>query len=171
MIEPLHRLLAPAVMARATLALNHVLAAEPVANDRLRPHAGRWVRLRLDAWPALLPPPPSLAFKVTPAGLLEWGGDETAAAADLLLKVDASNPALMLARLAAGERPVVTIEGDAGLAADVDWLVQNLRWDVAGDLEVVLGPVAAEQLAGLGTALARGLRAALARLDGLRPAR
>lgn len=171
MIEPLNSLLTPAVMTRVTLALNHVLGAEAVATARLQAHAGRSVRVRLDGWPALLPPPPGLAFRVTPAGLLEWCGADAGEVPDLMLKVDASNPALLLARLAAGERPTVAIEGDAGLAADVDWLVQNLRWDVAGDLEAVLGPVAAEQLARLGSALARGLRAALARLEGLRPAR
>ena len=39
--------------------LNHVLASEAVATERLRPHAGRAVALTLDQWPSLLPAPPS----------------------------------------------------------------------------------------------------------------
>jgi len=38
----------------------------------------------MQGWPALLPPPPALAFRVTPAGLLEWcGGEQAPADADL----------------------------------------------------------------------------------------
>ena len=57
-------------------------------------------------------------------------------AADLTLRFDASNPArLLAARALAGETPAVDIDGDAQLAADVNWLMQNLRWDVEADLE------------------------------------
>ena len=169
MLHTLDRLFTPALMNRLTLALNHVLASEAVATGRLLPHAGRRVRVELLNWPPLLPPAPSLAFELTPAGLLEWCGIEPPAGADLSLRIDAANPALLMARLAAGERPAVSIDGDAALATDVDWLVQNLRWDVAADLEAVIGPVAAEQVHRLGVALARGLRAALGKLDTLRP--
>ena len=111
-------------------------------------------------WPALLPPPPALAFRVTPAGLLEWcGGTELPAEADLVVRVDASNPLLLSARAMAGDMPQVAIDGDAQLAADVNWLLQNLRWDVAADLERLFGP-------------RRGLSAAPAGLGaGARPAR
>jgi hypothetical protein len=41
----------------------------------------------------------------------------------------------------AGRRtPPVDIEGDAQLAGDVNWLMQNLRWDVAADLERLFPP-------------------------------
>ncbi len=169
MLHTLDRLLTPALMARLTLWLNHVLGSESVATDRLRRHAGRTVQVALHNWPTLLPPPPVLAFGVTPAGLLEWIGATAPARADLNLGIDAANPALLMARLAAGERPNVTIDGDAALATDVDWLVQNLRWDVAADLDAVVGPVAAQQLSVAGAALARGLRAALQKFDSLRP--
>lgn len=52
-----------------------------------------------------------------------------------------------MARLAlAGQRPQVEIEGDAALAGDVNWLVTNLRWDIADDVERLLGPAAAQAL-------------------------
>ena len=37
-----------------------------------------------------------------------------------------------LTRVVAGERPAIAVSGDAAFAADVDWLIDNLRWDVAG---------------------------------------
>jgi ubiquinone biosynthesis protein UbiJ len=161
MLESLHALLAPALAERLTLLLNHVLAAEAVATERLRPHLGRCVSLALDGWPALLPPPPALAWRITPAGLLDWCGPEDRVAADLAVHVDASNPALLVARALAGEAAALQIEGDAQLAGDVNWLIQNLRWDVAADLERLFGPLVAQQLEQLGRSTAAGLLAAL----------
>ena len=40
-----------AAMERITLLLNHVIAAEPVATERLRPHSGRSVQLVWTGWP------------------------------------------------------------------------------------------------------------------------
>ena len=151
----------PAVLQRLTLLANHVLAAEPVAAQRLRAHVGRSLQVELDGWPTLLPALPVLVFQVTPAGLLEWCEQPAAAAsaaADLRLRIDASNPALLMARLAAGERPEVTVQGDAQFAADLNWLIDNLRWDLEADLARLLGPLPARQLACLGAALAAGLR-------------
>ena len=74
MFNAFNSLIAPAVMERLTLLINHVLSGEPVAMQRLRPHSGKTVELTLQGWPALLPTPPLLAFFITPAGLLEWCG-------------------------------------------------------------------------------------------------
>lgn len=169
MLDALSNLLAPPVLERLTLVLNHVLRAEPAAVERLRPHAGRVLSMQLSGWPALLPPPPALAWRVTPAGLMEWCGASAGGEgpggptppADLRVAVDARNPAALLARALAGERPSVQVEGDAAFAADIGWLLQNLRWDVAADLERFFGPVVAHQMHQVGRALARGLRAAL----------
>jgi len=173
MLQTLNTLLAPAVMDRLTLVVNHVLAAEPAATERLRPHAGRTIELTLAGWPSLLPAPPSLAFRITPAGLVEWCGLERLAASDLGLRVEASNPALLLARGLTGEVPQVDIDGDAALAGDVNWLMQNLRWDVAADLERLFGPAVAYQLHRLGSTLAGAVRKAVqgagALKDRLRP--
>ena len=169
MLNTLQSLLAPAAMGRATLVVNHVLASEPAATERLRAHAGRRIELLPQAWPGLLPPPPPLAFAVTPAGLLEWVGSAAGTGADLSLRFDASNPARLLAGALAGDTPEVEIDGDAQLAGDVNWLMQNLRWDVEADLERVLGPAVARQLYKLGSALSRALRRALQGAASLRP--
>ncbi len=161
MLHSLQALLAPALCERLTLLLNHVLGSEAVATEKLRPHAGRTLSLALDRWPALLPPPPALAWRVTPAGLLEWCGADGVAAPDLALRVDAANPALLLAQAVAGTQPQVQIDGDAQFAGDVNWLMQNLRWDVEADLERLFGPLVAPQLYRVGAALAGGVRAAV----------
>ena len=160
-LQALHALVAPALAERLTLLLNHVLSSEAVATERLRPHAGRSVSLTLAGWPALLPPPPALAWRITPAGLLEWCGPAGITDADLAVRIDASNPAMLAARALAGEPAAVQIDGDAQLAGDVNWLIQNLRWDVAADLDRLFGPLVAQQLAQLGRSAAAGLLAAL----------
>lgn len=161
MLHSLQALVAPALAERLTLVINHVLSGEAVATERLRPHAGRTLALALNDWPRLLPAPPALAWRVTPAGLLEWCGLDGAPAPDLAVQLDAGNPALLLARALGGTPPPVQIDGDAQLAGDVNWLLLNLRWDVAADLERLFGPVVAHQLYKVGSAMAAALRTAL----------
>jgi ubiquinone biosynthesis protein UbiJ len=166
MLHTLQSMLAPALMERLVLVVNHVLAAEPVATQRLKTHVGRVIDLRLIGWPALLPAPPVLAMRITPAGMLEWCA-EAPAQADLRVAIDAANPMLLMTRALSGDRPQVQVDGDAQLAGDVNWLLQNLRWDVAADLERLFGASVAHQLHRLGSALARGLRAALQTSGGI----
>jgi len=168
MLPNLQSLLAPPVLERLTLVVNHVIGAEPAAVERLRAYAGHQLALELDRWPTLLPPAPPLAWTITPAGLLEWCGLAPPAQARLQVHVDARNPAQLLAGALLGERPTVRIDGDAHLAAEVGWLLQNLRWDVEADLERMFGPVVAHQVARLGSSLAAGLRG-LARTPWMRP--
>ena len=161
MLQSIRSLVVPAALERLTLLVNHLLLAEPAAVQRLLAHEGKRLRVELSDWPALLPAPPAAAFRITPAGLLEWCGEEPLAAqapAELQLRIAAPNPALLMLRLAAGERPEVVVQGEAQFAADVNWLAENLRWDLEGDLARVVGPLPARQLASLGAALAAGLR-------------
>jgi ubiquinone biosynthesis protein UbiJ len=153
----LHEMLAPAAIERLTLLINHVLGREPVAMERLRPHAGRVLLLQAEGWPALLPPWPVLAFRVTPAGLLEWCGQDAPPTPDLQVRLDASNPALLVLGALSGRQPAVHVEGDARLAGDVNWLLENLRWDLADDLQRLLGPAPAQLLAQAGPAIQKAL--------------
>lgn len=159
--------LGAAAMARITLLLNHVIAAETVATERLKPHAGRTVLLSWTGWPSLLPPPPVVAFGVTPAGLLEWLGDEPPAAPDLRVSLDGSNPARLAAQWFAGERPSVNIEGDSAFAADVSWLIENLRWDIEDDLARIVGQGPAHQISRAAATLSAGFTFAVKTLQDL----
>jgi ubiquinone biosynthesis protein UbiJ len=157
---------------RLILLLNHVLASEPVAQQRLQPHAGRRLRVAPDGWPRLLsmmvPPPAPLQVQVTPAGLLELCPmleyETESIAPELDVVVDTHDPLGLVARVLAGGTPQLQLAGDAQFAADVNWLADNLRWDVAADVERLFGPVPAERLRIWGLAVARALRDAAARL-------
>jgi ubiquinone biosynthesis protein UbiJ len=169
MFQSLQAALAPAMMERLTLLANHVLHSEASATQRLRAHSGRSIAFELRNWPTLLPAPVPLVFRITPAGLLEWCGQAPPEQIDLRATVDASNPALMAVQSLAGERPRVEVQGDAAMAADVSWLLANLRWDLEDDLERAFGPAAAREIARVGSFLAHGLRGALSAMLALRP--
>ncbi|MFL6662580.1 MAG: hypothetical protein ACJ8G7_10380 [Rhizobacter sp.] len=164
-------------MERVTLLLNHVLAAEPAAVERLRRHSRSSVQVEFAGWPSWLPPLPKVAYRITPAGLLEWLGDQPLAEPELRIGVVVSNPALSALHLLNGRRPEVTVDGDATLAGDVNWLIDNLRWDLEDDLAQLIGPGPAHQLGRLMRGVAEGLRkaarsfgAAGAATEGPRPA-
>jgi len=166
MLEALKALAERSVMERLVLLLNHVISAEPQAMERLRPHAAHTLRIELEGWPSLLPAPVPIGLRVTPAGLaerLETPGDLPP---DLRVVVDASNPALLLARFMVGERPTLRVEGDAAFAADVNWLIENLRWEIQDDLARLVGDAPAREIARFGAALAKALRELARSLDG-----
>jgi len=167
MLHSLNSLLGQAVIERLTLLVNHVLAAEPVATQRLGTHAGRSIQLNFNGWPTLLPALPATAFRVTKAGLLEWCASEVPADPDLRVIVDASNPALTMAQALVGTRPQVDVAGDAAFAADLNWLFDNLRWDVQDDLARIVGQAPAREIARVAGGVAAGMREAAKAVSGL----
>lgn len=167
MFHSIQSALAHEALERVTLLVNHVLSAEPVATQRLRAHVGRSVRLQVNGWPTWLPPLPGLTFRITPAALVEWCGELALDAVDLQISVDAANPPKALLQALAGERPRVDVAGDAAFAADVNWLFDNLRWDIEDDLAKVVGPMPAREMARLGRSVATGLRDAVGTVGAL----
>ena len=167
MLRTLTASLQAALAERLTLLLNHVLAGEPVAAERLRAHGGRSLQLQLDGWPALAAA--AARARVSrhaggPARMVRRASRRRAP--DLRLRLDASNPALAMAQWAAGERPRVDVQGDAQFATDLSWLMDNLRWDVQDDLARLVGEAPAHEIARLGRLLAGGLREAVRALSG-----
>jgi ubiquinone biosynthesis protein UbiJ len=158
MFQGLQSVVEGAVMERATLLVNHVISAVPAAVARLQPHGGAALQVRFTGWPSWLPPLPTVAYRVTAAGLLEWLGDEPVPDADLSIEVHVSNPALSFAHLLTGARPEVSVAGNATLAADVNWLIDNLRWDLEDDLAQVIGVGPAHQISRIARTVADGLR-------------
>lgn len=137
---------------RLVLFLNHVLQGEPEAMRRLARYKGRTV---LFAWQRF-----ELHLQATPAGLLELGRFE---APDLRLTVTEDSPLDLLTVLGRGDKPKVRIEGDVQLAAEVNWLMDNVRWDVEEDLARLMGDAPAHALAGMARQAAAALRSLVAR--------
>ena len=46
-----------------------------------------------------------------------------------------------------GDKPSVRIEGDVQLAAEVNWLIDHVRWDVEEDLSRIIGDAPAHMMA------------------------
>jgi ubiquinone biosynthesis protein UbiJ len=145
---------------RLVLFLNHVLMQEPEAQARLARQPGRVVRVQ---WRGF-----SMQLAATPAGLCELA---PVAEPDLLLTVTDSSP-LDLARGALrGDRPAVRIEGDVQFAAEVNWLVDHVRWDAEEDLSRLVGDAPAHTIAGIGRGMAQALRTFVGKLPGQDKAR
>ena len=167
MFEGMKALAERSAMERVVLLVNHVIAAEPAAVERLRPHATRTMLFELTGWPNVLPPFGPFAFRVTAAGLIEWIEAPTALPPDLRAAIDVPNPALALARMVGGVRPPVAVTGDAAFASDLHWLIENVRWDVQDDLARIVGDAPAREIAKVGAMLANGLRDAVRALRDL----
>jgi ubiquinone biosynthesis protein UbiJ len=118
------------------LVLNHVLMQEPQAMQRLVRQSGRVV---LTQWR-------SFTFKIliTPAGLLDLA--EEGATPDLTLVLTEESPFALAQSMLTGAKPPVRIEGDVQLAAEVNWLADNVRWDVAEDLSRIVGDAPSHML-------------------------
>ena len=166
MFQSVQALVQGAVLERATLLVNHVLAAEPVAMTRLQRHSGSALRIGFKGWPSFLPALPVVAFRISPAGLVEWLGPTPPTTSDLRIELDVANPAAALAQALTGERPAVEIAGDAEFASDVNWLIDNLRWDIEDDLARVVGAGPARELARLGRWVAAAMRGSARTLAG-----
>jgi ubiquinone biosynthesis protein UbiJ len=138
---------------RVVLMLNHVLMQEPQAMERLVRQSGRVV---LAQWRSF-----TFTLLVTPAGLLDLAGE--GAVPDLTLVLTEESPFAMAQSLMQGAKPAVRIEGDVQLAAEVNWLADNVRWDVEEDLSRVIGDAPSHMLAQAVRRLAGGLRDFLGR--------
>ena len=137
----------------AVAALNHLLAQQPWAAERLKAFAGACAEIRC-------PPLPDLRVIVLGTGLLETAAGD--AAVTLVVKLQPGALPLLLARdeTALGR---VEIEGSAGLANTVQHLFRNLSWDVEEDLSGLLGDVVAHRLVSQGKAFAAWQRGAATR--------
>ncbi|MBP7780374.1 MAG: hypothetical protein KA045_02415 [Burkholderiaceae bacterium] len=136
------------VQQRLVLLLNHVLMQEPEAMARLMRHSKRSSRLQ---WRDF-----TIDLMATPAGLLDLA--PPGQRADLLLAVDEASATGLIGKALTGEKPQVRIEGDVQLAAEVNWLVDHVRWDIEEDLSRVMGDVAAHRLASIGRESTKALR-------------
>jgi len=125
------------VQNRLVLFLNHVLQQEPAATERLKRQAGKPIQLHWGDFHLMLAP--------TPAGLLERR-DPATTQAELTVKLTQTSPLDIAQRVLAGDKPGVDIQGDVQLAAEIAWLVDNVRWDLEEDLSRLVGDAPAHTL-------------------------
>ena len=136
---------------RLVLLLNHVLMQEPEAIARLTRLKGRVVRVQ---WRTL-----SMTLAPTPAGLLELFTGHNAA--DLSLVVADDSPISLAQTVLTGGKPSIKIEGDVQLAAEVNWLVNHVRWDIEEDLSRIFGDAPAHAMATMAKQVVYGLKSFL----------
>lgn len=133
---------------RVVLFLNHVLMAEPVAQERLRRQNGKAVRVQWGEFNLTLVP--------TAAGLLERPAGSVMP--ELTMTLTQQSPIALAQSVLAGDKPGVDIQGDVQLAAEVAWLVDNVRWDVEEDLSRVVGDAVAHTLVRVAKAAVQGVK-------------
>ncbi|MDR0226987.1 MAG: hypothetical protein LBI66_11240 [Burkholderiaceae bacterium] len=145
---------------RLVLFLNHVLMQEKEATERLVRQKGRVARVQWRSY--------SVALQVTPAGLFNVAPED--AQPDLLLEITETSP-LALAQVALrGDKPSIRIEGDVQLAADINWLVDHVEWDVEEDLARLIGDAPAHTVARVARSAAQALRQFVGARMGGKPA-
>ena len=133
---------------KLVLLLNHVIGQEPAATERLRRQQGQCVQV---SWREY-----RLQWLITPAGLLARA--DAHQAADLHLHISQDQPLALLQTLAKGDKPAMRIDGDVMLAADINWLVDHVRWDMEEDLSKVFGDATAHHMANMFKRIATALR-------------
>lgn len=121
---------------RLVLLLNHVLMQEPQARERLTRQAGRVVQAQ---WRQV-----TVRLAATPAGLLEVA--PPGGAPDLTLMVTEESPLQLAQAALRGDKPPVRIAGDVQFAAEINWLVDNVRWDIEEDLSRLVGDAPAHTI-------------------------
>lgn len=141
---------------RLVLTLNHVLQQEPEAQARLKRQAGRVVEAH---WRNFV-----VRLLATPAGLLDLG--PITQKPDLTLTLTDASPWALAQSALRGEKPAVRIAGDVQLAAEVQWLVDHVRWDVEEDLARVFGDAPAHAVATVARRMGDALRGFVGRAPG-----
>lgn len=138
----------------AAAGLNHLLAQQPWAAERLKAFAGQCVEFRC-------PPFPDLRLAILDTGFLERARADVANA--LVVKLEPAALPLVLARDEAALKEV-EVEGSAELASTVQYLSRHLVWDIEEDLSRFVGDIVAHRLVSGGKAFAAWQRDAATRL-------
>ncbi|CAB3806785.1 Ubiquinone biosynthesis accessory factor UbiJ [Paraburkholderia caffeinitolerans] len=120
-------------------AVNHLLARESWARNRLAPYAGKTARLSC--------PPVVLTLLVEPEGYLAAVEEHDAQCADVALSLPAG---ALSSYVQGGQSAVmkhVKIEGDAEFAQIIGKLAEHLRWEPEEDLAKLIGDAPASRVA------------------------
>ena len=127
-------------------AVNHLLARETWARERLAPYAGKTARLACA--------PVVLTLLVQPDGYLAAVDAHDAQQVDVTLSVSADALAAYLQGGQAAVMKHVKIDGDAEFATTLGKLAEHLRWEPEEDLAQWIGDAPASRVASLARAAA-----------------
>ena len=133
---------------RIVLLLNHVLQQEPAAMERLARQKGSRIVVQ---WQIFF-----LGLVITPAGLFNLAAGS--GVPDLTLAVTSDSAAVIAQMLLRGDKPPVRIVGDVQLAAEVNWLVDHVRWDIEEDLARIVGDAPAHLVGMLARQFVQAMR-------------
>ena len=138
----------------AAAGLNHLLAQQPWAVERLKAFAGQCVEFRC-------PPFPNLRLAILDTGFIEQARADAESA--LVVKLSPGAWPLVLARDEAALKEI-EVEGSAELASAVQYLFRHVAWDIEEDLSRFFGDIVAHRLVSGGKAFAAWQRDAATRL-------
>lgn len=127
-------------------ALNHLLRQNPWATERLRPFAGKTLRLHL----------PPLRTSLT----LDASGECLPAAPDSPVDAEIHVPFGAALRMLAdpdSAMNLATLQGDMDLATTFGKVLQQMRWDAEEDLSRIVGDIPAHQLTQTGARIRQEL--------------
>ena len=136
------------VQHRMILLVNHVLQQEPEAQKRLATQAEKTIFV---SWRQF-----HLQVKITRAGLFDL--DEDHSTNHLLLEVTERSIGSLAKDAIQGEKPPIRVAGDVQLASELNWVIDNVRWDLEDDLARLIGDVPAHKVASLAKRAASELR-------------
>ncbi|MBC3920598.1 SCP2 sterol-binding domain-containing protein [Undibacterium sp. CY18W] len=122
--------------------INHLLAQESWARDKLLPHAGHIACIDLQTM--------QVRLKVGADGLLEAAGADVVPQVTIHIKL---SDLPLIAQNRERAFSYVRIEGDAEFANTISSVSQNLRWEAEEDLSKLFGDIAAVRMVGLAKAI------------------
>jgi len=138
----------------AAAGLNHLLAQQPWAAERLKAFAGQCVEFRC-------PPFPNLRLAILDTGFTEQARADAESA--LVVKLSPGALPLVLARDEAALKEI-EVEGSAELASAIQYLFRHVVWDIEEDLSRFFGDIVAHRLVSGGKAFVAWQRDAATRL-------
>jgi ubiquinone biosynthesis protein UbiJ len=127
----------PPVVSVVPAAINHLLAKEAWAREKLAKHAGKAAVFDTGAL--------ALRLRVTADGFVEQAATEDEASVTIRIKLS-DLPAILNNREHAFS--YVKLEGDADFANTISQVAENVRWEAEEDLAKLVGDIAAVRIVG-----------------------
>ncbi|WP_394779588.1 SCP2 domain-containing protein, partial [Undibacterium sp.] len=115
-----------------TSVINHLLAPEAWARDKLRAHAGKIARIDVELF--------AIRLKVSADGMVEAAAEEETPNVTISIK---PGDLPLIAQNRERAFSYVKVDGDADFANTISQLSESLRWEAEEDLSKLFGDVAA----------------------------